>query len=237
MYKIWLAFRKDVSLILWFPGLWQKLLSASSLQPSISVHGSRILWNSKHPGSEFFYGPFSTEPINMPSTALILGLLNSWRELITAQKVFLLRLQKLYFSWICSDNILQFHLPPQTGRSRSGECSCHIWSHRQQPMPEPSYFPSFGLVKSSTESAQGEQVKWLQPLAGVKEFWGCSPQCVWEQGKLPIAPRCCQVHFFEFTESATPFMAWMCPKFMLPEQHVVSLLHLLACSIHGYFYT
>ena len=35
---------------------------------------------------------------------------------------------------------------------------------------------------------------------------------------FPLLFSHCQVHFFEFTESATPFMAGICPKFMLPEQ-------------------
>lgn len=55
-------------------------------------------------------------------------------------------------------------------------------------MPECSYFPSFSLSKSRTENGQGEKEKWLQPLAGVKEFWGWLLQCIQEQGELPIAP-------------------------------------------------
>lgn len=39
---------------------------------------------------------------------------------------------------------------------------------------------------------------------------------------FPLLLCCCQVHFFEFTESVTPLKDELCPKFTLTEQHCQS---------------
>lgn len=94
----------------------------------------------------------------------------------------------------------------------------------------PPSFPSYSSAQSRTESAQGEKAKWLQPLARVKEFGGCSLQCIWEQGELPVAPRPLPSGFLCVRRVSHTFYGLDMPSIHAAWINVVNLFQLLACS-------
>lgn len=125
----------------------------------------------------------------------------------------------LYFFLDLLWHVLKFHLSPDVGKEQAWRTLLlHSELSRQrgerQQMPEPSHFPSLSLARSRTESGQGEKEKWLQPLAGVKEFGGC----IQEQGELPIAPQLLPSAFLWV--HSQPHLLWprVCLIFMLSEQ-------------------
>lgn len=171
---------------------------------------------------DFASGHFSTKPMDIPTVALILELLNSQENCSSeSQKVSLLQLQRLLsFSWICSDKSYNFPFPHSKaeGGLKTQQQYPKAQTHRSgQQRPEPSGFPSLSFAKSRTESRQGEREMVatfgqsqgiLRVFTSVHLKTGRASRC-----SLAIA-KCLSLR----SESATPFMAWLCPKFMLPEQ-------------------
>lgn len=187
---------------------------------------------------DFACGHFSTKPMDTSTVALILELLNSQENCSSeSQKVSLLQLQRLLsFPWICSDKSYNFPFPH--GKGEGGLKTLQQYSKAQtqrsgQQRPEPSCFLLLSALLSQGQRAGKEKEKWLQPLARVKEFWGCcSLQCIWEQGELPVAPWPLPSAFLCVQSQPHLLMAWLCPKFMLPEQTwSVSPLCLHAVSV------
>lgn len=175
-----------------------------------------------------------SEPIDTPSAALILKLLNSWRKLVAAQvrKFSHSNCKRLlYFFLDLLWHVLKFHLSPDVGRSRPGERCCCILSYIDRE------------VRGSKCQNPPTSLLWAwlsqgQRAGKERERNGCN---LWLESRnsegafenresFPLLLSCCQVHFFEFTESATPFMAWVCLKFALSEQMYSISLSWLAGS-------
>lgn len=134
-----------------------------------------------------------SEPIDTPPAALILKFLNSWGKLAAAQvrKFSHSKCKRLlYFFLDLLWHVLKCHLSLVVGRGRLGKRRCRILSYTDREVrcsqcQDPPTSLLGAWLSQGQRAGQGEKEKWLQPLAGVKEFGGC----IWEQGELPTVPR------------------------------------------------